>query len=232
MGFGALFLAYILILNIAYFSFTDLLCALMLLLGTYKLSAVEKSYKYASFALVPFAILGIFELVTGFASIFGKELVNETVMTVIGIIRYLLITAFSYYILLGIEKLAAEVDLPLLKSKAKRQKILTLTVFPLTAFFELPILGSILPLKALAIIAVVLLISAFAVSILTLFVIYSAYMHICMPSDLVYKEKTSKLGFVNRFREHEEQKRREYADYKIEKFKESNSKNKKKGKRK
>ncbi len=231
MGFGTVFLAYMLILNIAYFSFTDLICALMLLLGAYKLSAVEKSFKSAVFVLIPFSALGLFELAAEFARIFGADFLSDTVTGFIGFARYILIGLFSYFIIVGIERLSLEVDLPVLLRKAKRQKVLTLTAFAPSAIFEIPILGEIIPLKVLAVIAVLLLVFTFAVTVLTLLLIYSAYMHICMPSELVYKERPSKLGFVNKFREHEAKKRQEYADYKLEAFKKGNEKKSKKGKK-
>ena len=55
---------------------------------------------------------------------------------------------------------------------------------------------------------------------MNLILIYNCYMQICMPEDLLPKEsKKSKLEFINKFAEHEEEKRREYAEYKLEKMK-------------
>ena len=54
-------------------------------------------------------------------------------------------------------------------------------------------------------------------------------MRICMPEDKEMEEKESKFGFVNSFRRHEEEKQREYAEYRLEKMK---KKMEKKSKRK
>ena len=47
-----------------------------------------------------------------------------------------------------------------------------------------------------------------------------------MPEDENMPEKESKFKFVNAFRRHEEEKRKEYADYKLEKFKKKQEKQK------
>jgi hypothetical protein len=53
-------------------------------------------------------------------------------------------------------------------------------------------------------------------------------MKICMPDELTEKEdKKSRLGFVNKFKEHEEEKRREYAEYKLEQLRKKNQKKRK-----
>ena len=63
-------------------------------------------------------------------------------------------------------------------------------------------------------------------TILTLFLIamnltciYGCYSGICMPNEKEeeYKEKRSRFTFVNRFREHEDKKRMEYAEYRAQK---------------
>ena len=55
-------------------------------------------------------------------------------------------------------------------------------------------------------------------------------MKICMPEDVDndVPDKPSRFEFVNKHREHTLQKQREYAEYKLEKFKKKNSKKKKK----
>ena len=63
---------------------------------------------------------------------------------------------------------------------------------------------------------------------MNLVAVYSAYMHICMPEDVTNdsREKPSRLGFVNKFREHEAERSREYAEYKLDKMKRRSGKKK------
>ena len=51
-------------------------------------------------------------------------------------------------------------------------------------------------------------------------------MRICMPEDEDMPEKESKFKLVNAFRRHEEEKRREYAEYKLDKLKKKQQKDK------
>jgi hypothetical protein len=67
-----------------------------------------------------------------------------------------------------------------------------------------------------------------ALIVISLIVIYNCYMRICMPEDEDMPEKESRFKFVNAFRRHEEEKRKEYADYKLEKFKKKQQKQKEK----
>ena len=58
-------------------------------------------------------------------------------------------------------------------------------------------------------------------------------MRICMPGEKTYTEpRKSKFEFVNKFREHEAEKQKEYAEYKLSKMANQSKKKKKKGKKK
>ena len=65
MGFGILFIAYFLLLNIAYFSFTDIIAGLALTLALNKLSPVNKYFKYSQIPSGVFSLLGLVELAVG-----------------------------------------------------------------------------------------------------------------------------------------------------------------------
>ena len=73
----------------------------------------------------------------------------------------------------------------------------------------------------------------FIIIAVELSIIYKAYMRICMPSELGShgEQKKSKYQFVNKFREHEAEKHKEYAEYKINKMISKSHKKKKKGKK-
>ena len=218
MGFGLLFFGYFLLLNISYFCFTDLIMALLLIMSCYKLSPINKYFKKA---LIPFAALGLFEFGEKAFAMFNPGFNDELLLGCVAIVRYIMIAVFSFLILQGISAVAAEVDIPKLAKKAKTMASFSGAVFMVCAFLELPSLGSIAPIYALTLIGVILLIASFVITIINLVLIYSAYMQICMPEDLKGNE-TKKDGFFEGLRRREEEKQREYAEYKLEK-------NKKKG---
>ena len=62
MGFGTLFIGYFLLLNIAYYTFTDIISALVMAMGLYKLSSVNRGFGYAFYASIGFALIGAGEL--------------------------------------------------------------------------------------------------------------------------------------------------------------------------
>ena len=233
MGFGTLFIGYFLLLNVTYFGYTDLIAGLIMLMGLYKLSTVNKQFKFASFGAALFSLFGTAELFVSIFSMFKPSFKEETVLLYITPIRYVVIALFSFYILLGIKEIAGEVKLRVLKDKANFYIYVSLTVFLLAAIFDLPLLNF-MPAKALAIISVFLLLFIFFIVGIILSIIYKAYMKICMPSDLNQKaDKKSKFDFVNKFREHEVEKQKEYAQYKLSKMQnKGQSHNKKKGKKK
>lgn len=229
MGFGTLFIGYFLLLNIAYFSFTDLIMGLLLLLACYRLLSVNQYFKSAALTLIPFSALALFELIQEIITMFSPNLANETLTGILGMIRYIFIACFTFLILMGIETVANEVELPKLTDKARKVKVLSLLTFAFCTLLEIPGLDSIIDTKALSVIALILLILSFAVTVVALTAIYSAYMYICMPNEVIKKDKLSRFGFVNKFREYESRKQREYAEYRLDSMKKKNQK--KKGKK-
>jgi len=227
MGFGTLFIGYFLLLNIAFFGFTDLIVGLILLLALYKLMPIEQSFKRAAVLLIPFSVLGLFELVLEIYTMFAGEAGLSAVFGIMGMIRYLLLAPISFLILYGIELLAKEVELPALRDKARWVKVASLVAFALSMILEIPGLDSIISPKALAVLSFIVLLGSFILTVIALTAIYSAYMNICMPDESFTADKPSRFGFVNKFREYENQKQQEYAEYRLNKMAEKANKRKK-----
>ena len=230
MGFGTLFFGYFLLLNIAFYGFTDLIVGLIMLLALYNLSSVEQSFKKASALLIPFSAIGLIELVLEIYAMFISSSGLDTVFGIMGMARYFLLAPISYFILYGIENLALEVELVNLRYKARWVKIAAPLAFALSMVLEFPTLDAIIPPKALAIISFIVLLGGFIVTIVALTAIYMAYANICMPDESFDGQKPSRFGFVNKFREYENKKQQEYAEYKLDKMKKKTNKNKKGGK--
>ena len=230
MGFGTLFIGYFLLLNVTYFEYTDLLCGLIMLLGLYKLSSINKPFKIAFFATAAFSVLGAAELILALVSFFVPSLSESSLFIALGAVRYIAAGVLTVIILTGIKTVADEVGLAKLKKSANLRMYLSSALFLLTALFSIPapdgIAGGML--KVITITAFICLFSLFIIIIANLVTVYTAYMKICMPEDKNGGEvKKSKFGFINKFREHEEEKQREYAEYRLSKI----NKNKKKRKK-
>ena len=229
MGFGLLFIGYFLFLNLTNPGYTDLIAGLITVMAFYKLSGVNKYFRMNIVPSVMLSVFGAFELFCEFADMFG---INVTeVASYLPAPRYLLLGIISVVMLLGIEDVANEVDAIETKFKAKIGRMISLVLFPVCAILEFPAITALIPDGLpIRIVAVTTLICTFIGTVYNLISIYSAYMHICMPEDIdnTPKDKPSRFGIVNSFRRHEEEKQREYAEYKIEKMKKKAEKKRRK----
>lgn len=217
MGFGILFIGYFLLLNLTYYGYTDLIAALVMLMAFYKLSSFNRHFKTAIIPTLLFALVAMVELAEALLSTLGMNM--GFIIEYTAASRYLLIGVLTVFMLMGIREIAKEVGASITESRARYSTPFTYVLFALGAIFEFPSMGNLIPSQPLAIIALILLLSIFLLMITVLITVYSAYMHICMPEDIDNDapDKASRFGFVNKFKEHENERNREYAEYKINK---------------
>lgn len=225
MGFGILFIGFFLLLNIPYHSYTDAIAAVISLYALYKLSGVNTNFKRASFAAVGFSVFGILEFLYSALIVFIPTLSIPAVFTALSIVRYAVVCVLSVFTFLGMRDVANEVGLRVIAIKCERVIYMTYPIYALSVISEILSFFS-LPFTVMQYIAVVILVCNMALIIISLTVIYSCYMRICMPEDEDMPEKESKFKLVNAFRRHEEEKRREYAEYKLDKLKKKQQKDK------
>ena len=230
MGFGTLFFGYFLLLNITYFTFSDLIAALIMAMGLYKLGTVNRPFKNGFYASIAFAVLGLAELIIGALEMFYPTKTTSELIEYITIPRCFIIAVVTLFILIGIENVADEVGLSGLARRAHISLPFVLVIYAIAAILEVPLLLSAVGVKIIVVASTLTLIAIFAVVAVNLVTIYRAYMKICMPEDVDndVSDKPSKFEFINKHREHTMQKQREYAEYKLEKLKKKNAKKKKK----
>ena len=228
MGFGTLLFGYFLILNLN-FRFTDAVAAVIMLYALYKLSVVNRNFKLAAIGAAVFTAIGVYELVVVALEMFGVT-APELLNTVSVLVRYLTVGVTRTLLLLGMRDVSSFVGLLELSRKCSRLAFATVIVHAYYMLMELDVLGLILPAAALKVMILLALVSMFATVILNLTAIFGCYSKICMPESEKYdaQEKRSKFEFVNKFREHQDEKQREYAEYKLEKYKKKAEKAKQK----
>ena len=229
MGFGTLFFGYFLLLNITYFTFSDLLAALIMAMGLYKLWDVNSQFKSAFYVSIAFSAIGLVELVCGSVTMFYPLVSLDTVLDYAALLRCIVIAILTLFILRGIERVAAEVGLDELAKRAKTSMPASLILYLISAILSVPLNANETFMKVLAVSSVLVLLATMIIVAVNLVTIYRAYMKICMPEDVdnEIEERPSRFEFINRHREHTEKKQREYAEYKLEKFRKKNSKKKK-----
>ena len=230
MGFGTLFFGYFLLLNIAYNTFTDLISALIMAMGLYKLSAVNRPFRNGLIASVIFAVIGFIELIAGTVHMFYPTNAVSDILSFVAPARYFSVAIITLFIFKGIEEVSLEVGLDALARRSRISMPITLVIYAASAVLEVPLFESTAALKFLATASAITLLATLVVVAVNLVTIYRAYMKICMPEDMDNdtSDKPSRFEFVNRHREHTLKKQREYAEYKLEKYKKKASKKKKK----
>ena len=228
MGFGTLFIGYFLLLNVTYYTFTDVIAALVMATGLYKLGAVNRQFKGAFYSSLAFAVIGLVELVFQAYTMFIPNK-DSVVLYYTDIPRYLIITVMTAFILMGIENVAYEVGLSELAKRSRLTRPFSFSVFAILSVLSIHELEIIIDIKVLSILSVIMLLSAFVIIIINLVTIYTSYMKICMPDDKDNEvaNTPSRFEFVNKYREHTAEKQKEYAEYKLNKLKEKNQKKKK-----
>ena len=80
MGFGTLFIGFFLLLNVMDSSFTDLISALVMALAFYKLSFINRDFKYAYRACYAMILVGVAELFVAIYSMATPSLVSKTTL--------------------------------------------------------------------------------------------------------------------------------------------------------
>ena len=228
MGFGTLFIGYFLLLNVTYYTFTDVIAALVMAMGLYKLGSVNRLFKGAFYSSLAFAVIGLVELVFQAYTMFIPNK-DSVVLYYTDIPRYLMITVITAFILMGIENVSDEVRLSDLAKRAKLTLPFSFSVFAILSILSVHELEIIIDIKVLSVLSVIMLLSSFVIIIINLVTIYTSYMKICMPEDKdnEVSDSPSRFEFVNKYREHTAEKQKEYAEYKLNKLKEKNQKKKK-----
>ena len=219
MGFGILFIGYFLLLNLTYYGYTDIIAGLIMLMAFYKLRSVNKYFAIGIFPSALFAVIGIPELIEALGAVFGTDI--SYILDYTAAPRYLIIGLITVLLLMGIESVAREVDAMKTAIRAKVTTPFAYIVFIAAVIMEFPAIEKIIDVNVLRYIGFALLLSVFVLMAAVLYSIYSAYRWICMPEDVDndVKDKPSRFEFVNKFRERNEEKSREYAEYKLDKMK-------------
>ena len=221
MGFGILFIGYFLLLNnVSYYMLTDVIAALLMLLAFYKLAYLNRGFSFGFIFCSIFAAFGAFEFLSEAMRMFGLVSLGATFISTVGMLRYLLICLTTVFMLIGARDIAKEVDLNALAIRCHRGVIFTFIIYGLNIIWQTSSLLTFSPnVKFMALSGYIIILATLILVIVNLVSVYGCYMHICMPKDNTKNsEKKSRFTFVNAFRAHEDEKRREYTEYKLDKL--------------
>ena len=226
MGFGILFIGYFLFLNIAAPGYTDAVGAVLMLWGLYKLSGINRELRLACYAAMVLTLFGLSELGYEIYDMMVAVVNGDTVRSWFAIFRHFILCITTVLTLLGMQRVSCEVKLARLGAKCGIAARATVAVYILNIVLELSALGSFIDARVLAVLGVTALLIRFGTVIFNLTSIYECYMRICMPGERELTERESRFGFINAARRYQEEKQREYAEYRLGKLKEKQGKSK------
>ena len=199
---------------------TDVIAALLMLLAFFKLAYLNRGFSLGFIFCSIFAAFGAVEFISEAMRMFNIVSLGASFISVVGMIRYLLICLTTVFMLIGARDIAREVDLNALAVRCHKGIILTFIIYALNIVWQTSsLLGFSPSVKLMALSGYIIILATLILVIMNLISVYGCYMHICMPGeDKIEASKKSRFSFVNAFRAHEEEKRREYTEYKLDKL--------------
>ncbi|MBQ9736662.1 MAG: hypothetical protein IJV96_07760 [Clostridia bacterium] len=198
MGFGYLFLGFLLTFNIPYAEYSDFFATALMLWGLSTLSPYAKGFQTAFRTGIVLAGIHFVRLFFGIFELLSLFTLPAPVVSGVAAASLLVRAVFIWFIFAGIDEVAKETDLPKLREHALRSRFLTpvfcaaglvleVGVFThMTAFLGYYLLGYI--------------IFGILYAFFNAKTVYECYILICFEGEENMDRKPSRFGFVNRFR--------------------------------
>ena len=215
-------------LNITYYTFTDIIAAMVMLLGLYKLAGVSRHFVRPMYAAIGFSVFALGELVFGVIDIFST-MDMTTAVACVAMARSLALGVFTIFMLMGMRDICKQLDVERIPLKCRTMIVWTSVLYTANILLQTPVLTSFLPPVVSAALYIAVFAGMVIVVAVNLSIIYGCYMRICMPKDLEPKpEKPSRFAFVNEYRRRNEEKQIAEAEALRRKFEEKMQRKKKK----
>ncbi len=222
MGFGYLFIGYLLATNPVYSAFTAIFGALLICFAMQKLGRFNLPLSHAKMLVYPMlAVEGarfVFEILRFAAVIDSARFTFFSDILVPA--STVLLLCFHERLFSGLEELAIETELPKIRYRAKRNRLFSILTYFLMLVIALPIEGEGYQTFTAAAFLPILL--ALLVTItLNAILVWSCYMWICMPEDLEMKRKKTGISWLDRIEdklEADEEKRQAEKKAELEKI--------------
>lgn len=222
MGFGYLFLGYLISLNFfVYHQLTTPIAVVLMLRGMLSLRRFNRPLQEAYIILWPTLAVSLaaffLELLRMLSLISSAR--QAQIEPLLSFAMPLALLLFHWRMLCGIAELCRETELPKLLYRARRNLLLTAVAYAAFLFFSLPISADWYAAATLHAFLPVLLCRLVAM-VLNATLIYACYMWICMPEDLEMQRKKTGIAFLDelnekldkREEEAQEKKKQELAD--------------------
>ncbi|MBQ5800748.1 MAG: hypothetical protein IIW20_02585 [Clostridia bacterium] len=233
MGFGTLFVGYLIGMNFAYQGFTDIISYCFIFYALLLLFRHNSYFKKSFYAIIPLCVSGllyfVFELINFLGIRHGLD--TTLINSYYSILSAILKLVYTAFLLKGIEVLSNELDIQTIRVKAFRNRLFTYLYYALLVFVELSHDGRLASFARYAFLPVMLF--GFVVLILNAALFYSSYMWICLEGDEDMERKESSIGFIRNMQKKTDSFEEKLVEKKKEeKMRKADKKSSKKGKKK
>ena len=203
MGFGYLFLGYLISLNFFVYPYLTLLPATLLMLtGMLRLSLYNRPLREATWALYPTAVAAVLAFVLEggrFLGVMGLSL-YESLSAYLSPLFLIMLAIFTDRLLVGLSMLGKETELPKVQFAATRNRLFSLVAYLSYLICSLPVKTDWYASIVAHAWAPVLLLRLI-VTFMNAFLIYSCYMQICLPEDVDMPRHKTGIGFLDAWNE-------------------------------
>lgn len=198
MGFGFLFVGYLLTFNVAYAAYTDVFAYLLMLLGLSTLSKYAKGFRSALYFGIPSALLSLALFSERIGVLLGFFAENPLFITYTAPVACLCKAVFLFFVLQGVAEIATETDIPVLRVRALRNRIFTVIYLLFATVMETGLFGRLSVF--LMTLSMVYLLYCLVFTFLNAKLFFECYVWICLEGDEDMTRAPSRFGFINRFR--------------------------------
>lgn len=199
MGFGLLFVGYLLTLNFNYESLSLFPALCLILAALFSLSPYHRAFYEArlwGFALAGFSFVYFAAELLRMAGVLGEDIFRPLRGLLVPAVALLMLVLHDR-LLRGCEALSEETELPKLQYAAKRNRFLSLIAYSLYLLLSLPISADWYATLSLVAAAPVLLFR-FVTGCLNAYLIWRCYMWICRPEDVNMERRRTGIEWVDR----------------------------------
>ncbi len=200
MGFGFLFVGYLLTLNFAFESLTLFPALCLMLVGLFSLAPYHRAFREArlwGFVLAAFSSAYFVAEIVRMAGGVGEELFDLLKDSILLPAITLLLLVFHDRLLRGCEALCEETELPKLQYAAKRNRFLSWLAFSFYLLLSLPLRADwYIGVVGAAFLPVFLF--RLAVGCMNAYLIWRCYMWICRPEDVDMARRQTGIEWIDR----------------------------------
>ena len=200
MGFGYLFIGFLLTFNIPYAEYSDFFATALMLWGLFTLSPYAKGFRIAFRTGFVLCALHFIRLIFGLLKLLALFTVPAPIVSGVAAASLLARAVFYWFLFVGIDEVARETDLPKLREHALRSRFLTPVFFTVGLMLEVGVFTHMTTFLGYYLLGYILFGILFA--FFNAKTVYECYILICFEGDenMDRDRKPSRFGFVNRFR--------------------------------